>query len=68
MLSSFLEFLLAIKSLLSLKIFFFEFANIPGVPEGAKNSSRISTRNKKSQNIQNILFMNLQTLHDFQCL
>ena len=62
MLSIFLEFLQAIKSPLGLKIQ--AFTNIPGLPEGAKNFSRISTCHKNPQSLK-IIFMNLLTLQDF---
>ena len=46
-LSIFLEFLQAIKCPQSLEIFFYEFTNIPELPEGAKYFSRISTSHTK---------------------
>jgi len=47
MLSIFLEFLQAIKCPQGLEIFFYEFTNIPELPEGAKYFSRISTSHTK---------------------
>ena len=47
-LSIFLEFLLGIKCPQSFRIFFYEFTNTPGLPDGAKYFSRISTSHKKS--------------------
>ena len=55
-LSIFLELLQAIKCPQSLEIFFYEFTNTPGLPEGAKYFSRISTSHIKSPELE-IIFL-----------
>ena len=51
-----LEFLQAIESPQSFRIYFYEFSNIPELPEGPKYFSGIFTSLKKSPKIQNIFF------------
>ena len=53
-LSMFIEFLLAITCPQSFWIYFHEFSNSPGLPEGPKYFSRISISHKMSPKLLNI--------------